>query len=609
MAYVHEVNQSSNDSHQVSPGWMLTFIRWANRSPHEIKGIDPQKTLEPLVVISDCISVSVSSSKASHTPHMAAVLVSTDINYLAAVAPGDFVFVNMVDFDTQINQDLYVRANSANPKPINGINDGFKGLFKVQSVRRNVQVDQDGSRQVIFTIDGYAFTEFNNSIYFTPSLVDKSEFKDLLFVSNINERWTQIYKQGRINLVQELVQFFIDSFLGQGVSPKSSKVKINNKTIQKNFNTHFFVPRSVGALLGQPDANAAKDLYVMMYGIQKYDNSAESPDVGFLPSGLAGAAPSENRNYNAGPPCQGKSLPRAEYWNQTPVWSIIQQYLNSPINECYNAFKIAPTGDVMPTFTMRQIPFSSESYHGLSTKFLNLPRWKISTKMILSADVGRDEAARLNFVQVFGVLSDGNNQSSAISFQNAQGNYDYDPKDIPRSGLRPYVITSNFDYANSGSVNISQATGWAKLMGDALIGGHLKLNGTVTCFGIQEPISPGDNLELEGVVYHIESVSHQSKIDGNGSKSFLTVLELSHGVAESSTAQAYYYPQMDLNQAEDERERQYAIDGGLYDGYSDTQFLPSRPDGVKKPKNSNTLNDSKEKINDIVSGKGKGKNK
>jgi hypothetical protein len=55
------------------------------------------------------------------------------------------------------------------------------------------------------------------------------------------------------------------------------------------------------------------------------------------------------------------------------------------------------------------------------------------------------------------------------------------------------------------------------------------LNGTCSTVGIAAPIVPGDNLEYDGVVYHIESVSHSCSVSPNGVRHFITQLSLTHG--------------------------------------------------------------------------------
>jgi hypothetical protein len=68
------------------------------------------------------------------------------------------------------------------------------------------------------------------------------------------------------------------------------------------------------------------------------------------------------------------------------------------------------------------------------------------------------------------------------------------------------------------------------LMSDILMGQHLRLTGTLSIIGVQAPICHGDNLEWDGVVFHIESISHQCQIAPDGKKVFATTLSLSHGI-------------------------------------------------------------------------------
>ena len=70
---------------------------------------------------------------------------------------------------------------------------------------------------------------------------------------------------------------------------------------------------------------------------------------------------------------------------------------------------------------------------------------------------------------------------------------------LKRNGLRPHVVTSEFDTFQILHIRANgfRAPGWAKIMGDALIGGHLKMSGTINFVGIAEPIAVGDNLQFD----------------------------------------------------------------------------------------------------------------
>ncbi|HEY5234950.1 MAG TPA: hypothetical protein VIJ14_02130, partial [Rhabdochlamydiaceae bacterium] len=121
-AYTYPVNPTGsgagehNQVHVTSPSWVLTFVRWKYRDTYRVnEAINShpnqnisalnllKSTLDPLVVINDCISVSTTCNKNSFMPTMEATLLQTDVNYLTAVAPGDFVLINMVNWDADAN--------------------------------------------------------------------------------------------------------------------------------------------------------------------------------------------------------------------------------------------------------------------------------------------------------------------------------------------------------------------------------------------------------------------------------------------------------------------------------------------------------------------------
>ena len=315
------------------------------------------------------------------------------------------------------------------------------------------------------------------------------------------------------------------------------------------------MPPIIGQLMGIPSVKSAQDIYALLFGIQSY-----AP--GLTPGTLTDLATGMNP-VDSLLPCPGKTLLKAEYWNNQKAWSIINQYTNAPVNELYTCFKISKKyNTVLPTVVFRQIPFSTDAFASTginSTPFLSIPRWKIHSSLVMEADLGRDEAARFNFVQYFGRGTLGDTGSAAAE-EIAHKNYVTDITDINRSGLRPYIISSQFDEKLSDSSGITdptagsfQSPSWAKIMADAVMEGHLKMNGTLLCAGIVEPITVGDNCEFNNTVYHIEAVTHTCSVSPNDGKiSFRTQLSLSHGVNVDPN-QTSLYPQMQNTNAYSER--------------------------------------------------------
>jgi len=591
----------NNSVHEVSPAWVLTFVTWNVRDT--LRAVGPNglsQTLlqvrEPIVVENDCEQVSVNVNKATLTDSMNAILVETDINYATAVAPGDFVFVNMLNWE----EDARRVANQARAKqPINGINDGFKGFFKVQGVRKVNHTDPiTGIRRVLIKINGFCFTEFNNSIYFNPYILTGNSGSDkekIVFATNLLDKYSQLVSSFSNPTCQDIIQGLIQLFIGRGVDDRGSR-EVDGVLITPN--VQFYIPALVGQLLGVPNAIAAKDIYNYMMGIQVYSSSPHQT----LQSGMNSAFNQSpvDRVYKTGSSCRGQTLFNADYWNNVQAWSIISQYINAPLNELYTCFRVSPEGTIMPTVVYRQTPFTSDLFgqtpfksNSLVTLFLSLPRWKIDSALILSYDLGRDESARINFFQMYTKPPEMTKAGGSLSSQTADINYVQDVNDVARSGLRPSIITTAFQDLTviTEQANKDISRDWAIIVGDALMGGHLKLNGTLESAGIVDPIAVGDNLEHDGTVYHIEEVVHlAAQSPETGIKSFRTTLKLSAGVSVSDNRSGLAYPEMINTNAYRDRASNFNNGDKSLPGISEEQSVVDRSGTVPTQQNIDRAN-------------------
>lgn len=61
-AFTYEIKSSSWDSHQTSPGHMLTCLRWSTRDVFNYSG-DNIETREPMIIYNDIITCTVSTTK------------------------------------------------------------------------------------------------------------------------------------------------------------------------------------------------------------------------------------------------------------------------------------------------------------------------------------------------------------------------------------------------------------------------------------------------------------------------------------------------------------------------------------------------------------------
>lgn len=582
MAYTVKISPNDSSANQSSPGWMLTFLRWENRDTlHYADKVKPSNSdpnlREPLVVLNDCLSLSVVSSKSSTNSSFQATFVGTDINYSTAVAPGDFCIINIVKYDTQ-TLSLYDKAKGLNP--INGKDDGFKGLFKVQSVRRTLQVSPDGPKHLVYTITGHAFTELNNVIYFSPYIATEEDKQRPfnLFVSNLGDTWKNLILEKKGVPCSDVLPVFLRGFIGESIPEDKRKLKDGTA---KTENRQFEIPTSVGKLLGLKNATYAADIYRFVSGIQKYENSNNGNSIiplekGLFPTNYLGypIPIGEGATIPLSDKCEGYCFSMPDLWNQSQAWSIMKQFANTEINELFTCHKLFPNGSILPTIVYRQIPFTTDYFNGDSstTKFSSLPRWEVDPELILNFDLGRDDAARFNMVQLFGsnALGDG---ATAANNQIMNGNFVLDTKDIKRHGLKPLITSTQFDLVQTEDPKSFNSPRWAKLRADWLIGGQLKENGHITCIGIQEPICEGDNFKIGSYLFHIESITHSCNAAPNGLKEFRTTLSLCNGVSIKSSSVGPVYDEMDHTDANKTRQEDK---DGVYPGIGDVQDIPAR---------------------------------
>jgi hypothetical protein len=546
MAYIYDIAPNAGDSHQIAPYWLAAVIRFKYRDTLDRNSIANQvelvvsknealanPTLEdgaPLIITSDIVNWSVSSSKSSHTSSLQMTVEHTDTDYLVNIAPEDWIF--FWAFDNKGDYDVIRRAVN-DGKAANHFTSGLKFMGRVDSIRKVKSRDpQTGRLTGIYNFNCIGFSEFDSLIYYNPLLAQTIKNMDQ-YMSRLGKVINDVVATGGVS-IQNQIPTLLNVFLGEGLLSKGiteealsgfgNLIADASDAITKGFlrstpNQAFRIPPTAAKLLGMSGKNYS-DIITATVGVQVYDGSGFEPKLSDL---------------------DGDTLPNVIDFSKKTVWSILGSYLNDPINEMYTTLRVTGSGDqktITPHFICRKLPLSSPEFvrgHGYGTNFLTLPRWRISDAMIHSIDVGRSNAARFNWVciQSQDKLKPDQLASKAYALQVSPPSED--TADILRSGLRMYdrTVTGTNVLAAEGGPN-SRALLWGRMMADILMGGHLKYSGTVATVGIQDPIAIGDNAEVDGVIYHIEGVHHMGSIDVSGRRTFMTTLQLSNGLSASS---------------------------------------------------------------------------
>lgn len=550
-APIKVIKPSHDDSHQASPGYVIAFLPFTYRDTFNkkdnFKNVSvTQKSLQinnPIVVVNDAVHINIHSSKAQAMDVAEIHLLSGDKNYSAAVAPGDhaliWLFNNQEDFRAMSGRIL--RRDSK----LNTENSGLKFIGRVNSVRQVLQVQpSDGKKTYRHIVTLAGFSELQTQIYFNELLSPVTQTQDqaseaISFFAQIAKQYLDVFKSvnnktGRIP-TEDLISFFLDVFVGTGPKDVANSIDSN---LRQTPNASFLIPAELAKYLGLSFGQKAErslgfqysDILHRVFGLQRYSDS-------MFPISSSGGRSS----YFRCGPLKGGTLIQPANFNNITLWSLLTQFMNPSLNEMYTTLKYIPSkGGIYPTIILRQLPFSTKyilkKYDSSQvTLFSNLPRWTLSPKYpIFNYNLGTSDAERFNFFQVYtnSISNASNDPQQPMRVQTVMGNVSIDLADIIRSGPRIHSTFSDTEapVQKDGKTQPSPINEWTDIITDCFVNGHLKMNGTITVAGIQDPICVGDNFQFDNKLFHIEGVEHKYTVDPvRGIKNFTTTLVLTHG--------------------------------------------------------------------------------
>lgn len=555
MAFKYEIKSNSPDSHQMGAFWFGMVYPFLHKdtynrdyqNPGSISDAlaNPVAEADSILIEDDCLKWDISSAKSTPMSGLNITLTHSNKNYNALIAPEDWiVFWCFNDYKTyQDTKKLVLSRRRANH-----FNNAPKFIGRVDSVFTDETTDSTtGRKSIIYNLTAKGFSELDSKIYYN-SAIGFNYTSVQKFWADFGNEANQLIIGGQITTENAIASLFrICLGLGPGQLFKGLE------GVQTSPNDVYQIPQSIARLLLPEDVTSQKsigftyaDLMELSVGIQSYRGYGTDktekwgglvPDSQeFLPKVFKYA------------PLTGEFVPQPLNFNNTSVWSILNTYLNAPINELYTALKVNKDGYVVPTLTCRQLPFSTDKYindGNPGTKYMSLPRWRLDPRLIIKKNTGRSNATRFNYMQIIGVNPFGSQSVIGQSIDYSNSIPIIDSADVRRAGLSTYIHNTGSFFLPTTVTNKEEiGRQWSKLMADILFGSHLKYTGTVILKGVQEPIAEGDNVEIDGVVYHIERVMHSGEIDPNtGRKDWNTVLALTNGLsAQSENSEELVYP-------------------------------------------------------------------
>jgi hypothetical protein len=560
---------------QINPYWILLVIPYQDKFSVDTKkiadykssvsksGITAQGTSTPILLDNHCIKWSVSSSKSSHTTNASFTLTvpsvieydgktkgvpttnsnETRLNYYNITANDWVMFWAMKDYDSYKKVKNSILAGNAS----NDRNSGLKFVGKVTSFRSSLSVGGNGVRLTTYNMSCHGFKEFNNSIYYSqlaqPTTEIRqvalsnlaSEFNNFLVSGDAIYATTQTVVPLMTNMLFSCVfQQNLNDAVGNAARGTEAENSINARLQSESPNRPLLVPNKVMDLLGVKHSKIGiyTDILAQYIGLE-----GRNGDGSYYPSSFESQREGVTL-YQYPDKMDSQMLKQTLNLDGSTVWSILQTYLNHPVNEMFTCMRVDPHGKIMPSLVCRQIPFNSKLFKAATpagskvTAFIDLPRWEIDEAYIMNYNIGMDETTAINYVRIEPILAAPSGQAidkEALRQEITKSVRPIvDAADVERNGLKMYVTQLSSVISNTDEIN--KLKFWNGMIADIYMKARYSANGTVMCKGIQDPVALGDNVVVKGTLFHIEGMTHEGGIDASGKKNFTSSFNLSYGI-------------------------------------------------------------------------------
>jgi hypothetical protein len=478
------------------------------------------------------ISINTSKSKSQPNGTFQMVLAPTK-NWVSAITAGSWCVLLMSN-EPITEKDI---KKSADAKKV-------KMIGKIESVRADVSVGEDGSKQTRYLVSGVDWGYvFNNIIYIDNRIQDSNEpqtqgqnvaiaIRNMLFGKDgVPERFDTPSN------IRSIVNVF-----GQGLKGLTETGKDINRLANAVYD--FIIPEEMSNYFNfiGPDGKKAtarkiNQIMTLIHGrLRDYDKYD-----GFV----------ESEGY----------LDPFSFQGSHTFWQVLLDNSNPTLNEMYCDLRWENNNSLRLALYNRIKPFSLKGKAGddtvneLKSFFQNIRMTSIDTSHVMSINVGTNWRDKYNFVEIKPVF-----QEFAVFAgwykQNAQQS---DPIAFQREGFRPIIInTKQFPLrqnANAGlaagEVDFNRLALWSKILKEWYFDTHKMLNGTLTIIGQSEYIAVGDNIKFsadlvnptpnlnletlnrkknQSVLAQVESVSHSFGVRPDGARTYTTTIQFVRGI-------------------------------------------------------------------------------
>lgn len=556
------------DSHQTSPYWVACVIPFKHRTTTDqelIAGTRPSTDMDvskketrsermtttaPLIISDHVLSWSIYHAKQSPMGSLTMTLSLAAGKQFEQMGPGDWILFWAVESEAAYNE---VKENIKNLRAANDFHSGLKFVGKIHGTRTARSISPDGVISRSYTVSCQSFSESMNTFPYTEAFSSavSSSLSSYLkaFFSLVDENVTKAATDQGLPL-DKVENDLIDVLWGPGpglqvfdpstgpmTEVQAADFEAERLVQSSNPIKPCLVPATVCKLLGfeaKEDMHFAK-VISREIGIENSNGAEDGPNIFLLEQGKGLIS----TNY--------KTLINQSVLMSGSAWDIITQHSGYPIMECFTGIRYTrhPSGKtgILPTVKLRQIPFSSEllalKISGIDvTRYREIPAWVLDERLVFTEDLGRNDSSRANYIFATGMNPNIPSQAQ-MSYQLEIFRTNpplIDLTDIERHGIKKLQFPPMFMFFDPTR---KEKPPFQKLLADAYMNMHNRLEGQIVTVGIQEPIQPGDNLEYRGVLYHIEGLSMSGQINTyNGEKGVRTIFRVTRGEPVKNISEA-----------------------------------------------------------------------
>lgn len=522
------LNQSKNYK-VLTPHAAVIVWNYNDRISGDPDGVIDEEGINfKLISTVSCISIQTNKSKSSPAGSFQLVLAPFK-NWVSTLTAGSWCAILMSN-----NPITEKNLSFRDPSQV-------KMFGKIESVRVDVGVNNEGARQTRFLVTG---TDWGHI------------FNNILYVDNLLNAPNEPPSIGSTAYVA-----IRNALFGNGNTPQSFAVKENLSCLLNIFGSNLDGFSEAGDAINR----LAKSTYDFVIPTQVANffkfvgpkGVSDSKVITRLLTLKTGKIKTDG-TYDGAVDSYGYIDPFSLQGTNT-FWQIMLDNSNPALNEMYNEIEWTSQGPQLTLYN-RIKPFSYKysdvTPNNIRSLFKNIKTHVIDPVTVMSVNAGTNWRDKYNFVEIKPQFAEFKIQDNWIK----QKSQLKDAAAFNREGFRPFMVGTkqfpiNPNTTLAGGFNAEALSLWAQLLSEWYFDTHRLLNGTLVITGQNEYIAVGNNIRFEAglinptaninsasskantnkyILAHVESVSHNFSVREDGAREYTTTIQFVRGIVVNS---------------------------------------------------------------------------